>query len=42
VVASAVVIDNLTAALIGVGLLIFFVVLYFVFYHNRKEEILEQ
>ncbi|MES2775139.1 MAG: APC family permease [Bacteroidota bacterium] len=38
VVASAVVIDNFKAALIGVGLLILFVVLYFVFYHNKKEE----
>ena len=38
VVASAVVIDNPIAALIGVGLLIVFVVLYFVFYHHKKEE----
>jgi len=35
VVASAVVIDDLKAALTGVALLIFFLVLYFIFYHNK-------
>ncbi|MEO7313462.1 MAG: APC family permease [Chitinophagaceae bacterium] len=38
IVASAVVIDNYKAALIGVGLLILFVILYFAFYHNKKNE----
>ncbi len=37
VVAIAVVIDNPIAAVIGVGLLIVFLVLYFVFYHHKKE-----
>jgi len=39
VVASAVVIDNLIAALIGVGLLLVFLALYFVFYHGRKNAV---
>ncbi len=45
VVASAVVIDNWRAALSGVGLLVLFAVVYFLFFHNKngsKNDIAEQ
>jgi APA family basic amino acid/polyamine antiporter len=37
-VATAVVIDNPKAALTGIGLLVLFVLLYFVFYHGKHEK----
>jgi amino acid transporter len=37
IVAAAVVIDNWIAALIGVGLLLLFVAIFFIFYHKPKE-----
>jgi basic amino acid/polyamine antiporter, APA family len=36
-VATAVVIDNTKAALVGIGLLVLFVILYFVFYNKKNE-----